>query len=94
MKKEEEQITEICRGTELWEVLNLTKGQFNQKFKSMAAGWRGKGILQRNAYFALNRQNDSRLVDWEVKREKENSLPPMIQPYVKIRKTFHSLLDN
>lgn len=88
LKREAEQgpASGIPRGIDLWEVLNLTKGQFNQKLKPTAAGWRGKGILQRNAYFALKYQKDPRLEAWERARSKEGAIPPSIQPYIKANK--------
>lgn len=69
------------RGVDLWDTLHLTKGQFNQQWKSCAAGWRGKGILQRNAYLALRNLQDSRLKKWMEER-KQDEVPTLIQPYV------------
>ncbi|AGA69077.1 uncharacterized Fe-S protein [Desulfitobacterium dichloroeliminans LMG P-21439] len=48
---------EGTRGVDLWETLNLTKSQFIRKWKNSAAGWRGKGILQRNAQLVLQNLN-------------------------------------
>ena len=50
----------LRRGADLMETLNLTKGEFQQRFKVTAAGWRGKGILQRNACIALRNLQDGR----------------------------------
>ncbi len=82
LSKEVSSISKLTRGEDLWGVLNLTKGQFNQKFKTTAAGWRGKGILQRNAYLALKQLEDPRLSEWEEERKKEG-ISPLIQPYVR-----------
>lgn len=81
LKTEESTITKVTRGEDLWGVLELTKGEFNQRFKSTAAGWRGKGILQRNAYLALKTLNDPRLKGWEEERGKD-AIPPIILPYL------------
>lgn len=83
LRKEEASGQRVRRGEDLWEVLNLTKSGFNEKFRSTAAGWRGKGILQRNAYFALSKQGDPELQEWQKERKKSNTLPPIIQPYIK-----------
>ncbi|MDA8228080.1 MAG: tRNA epoxyqueuosine(34) reductase QueG, partial [Desulfitobacterium hafniense] len=47
-----EQEAGLNRGVNLRELLNLSKSDFNHKFKHTAAGWRGKTILQRNAAIA------------------------------------------
>lgn len=70
-----------CRGVDLWDTLHLTKSSFNKQWKSTAAGWRGKGILQRNAYLALKNLQDSRLKGWEEERKNEE-LPTLIQRYM------------
>ncbi|HHY29024.1 MAG TPA: tRNA epoxyqueuosine(34) reductase QueG [Desulfitobacterium dehalogenans] len=69
------------RGVNLWDTLNLTKSQYNQQWKGTAAGWRGKGILQRNAYFALKNRQEPRLQGWEKER-REQDIPKLIQPYL------------
>ena len=43
---------------ELIPVLDLTNGQFREKFGLIAASWRGKNILQRNAIIALANAHD------------------------------------
>ena len=84
LQKEESVESKVPRGEDLWGVLDLTKSEFNQRFKSTAAGWRGKGILQRNAYLALRKQKDSKLREWEKKKEREkDGIPPMIRAYVR-----------
>jgi epoxyqueuosine reductase len=88
LKKEELAASQLNRGENLWEVLHLTTGEFKQRFKATAAGWRGKGILQRNAYFALKKLDNEKLKVWEEKQTYEN-LPPIIQPYHK--KVIHSI---
>jgi len=55
----------LRRGVDLKDTLNLTKGEFQRRFKATAAGWRGKGVLQRNASFALRNLQ---------------SVPPIITP--------------
>lgn len=72
---------DYSRGVDLWHTLHLTKGQFNQQWKSSAAGWRGKGILQRNAYLALRNLQDRRLKSWEEGRKQEE-VPNFIKPYL------------
>lgn len=69
------------RGVGLEEILRLTKQEFNAKYKGSAAGWRGKGILQRNAYLALKKLADPRLEKWQEERGKED-IPALIQPYI------------
>lgn len=56
LKRIEKELTSpfsLRRGVDLQEILNLTKGKFQDRFKSTAAGWRGKGVLQRNALLAI-----------------------------------------
>jgi len=79
----EEQVfpTSLRRGVDLLETLNLTKGVFQQRFRATAAGWRGKGVLQRNAFLAMRNVQDDRFESWLAKREKDRSLPPIIIPY-------------
>ena len=43
---------------ELLPFLELSNGQFNEKFGHIAGSWRGKNILQRNAIIALANAND------------------------------------
>ena len=46
------------------ELLNINKSIFNEKYKSTAAGWRGKNILQRNAMInAARDKNISSIID-------------------------------
>ncbi|MFZ3131739.1 MAG: tRNA epoxyqueuosine(34) reductase QueG [Desulfosporosinus sp.] len=53
----------LRRGVDLMDILNLTKGKFQRNFKATAAGWRGKGVLQRNAFLALrNLQSASPII--------------------------------
>jgi len=73
--------TSLRRGVDLLETLNLTKGVFQQRFRATAAGWRGKGVLQRNAFLAMRNVQDDRFESWLAKREKDRSLPPIIIPY-------------
>ncbi|AFM40743.1 uncharacterized Fe-S protein [Desulfosporosinus acidiphilus SJ4] len=68
------------RGADLLGILNLTKGEFRERFLHTAAGWRGKGVLQRNAFLALRNMQDPRLNSWLAQREK--SLPPILTPYL------------
>ncbi|WP_088189555.1 tRNA epoxyqueuosine(34) reductase QueG [Desulfosporosinus sp. FKA] len=68
------------RGVDLVDTLNLTKGEFRERFLHTAAGWRGKGILQRNAFLALRNLQDPRLKSWLV--DKERALPPILTPYL------------
>jgi epoxyqueuosine reductase len=50
----------LRRGVDLMETLNLTKEEFQRRFKATAAGWRGKGVLQRNAFLAIRNLQDGR----------------------------------
>jgi len=70
------------RGVNLLETLNLTKGEFIKRYKVTAAGWRGKGVLQRNAFLALGNGQVNRSDQWLKDREKDRSVPPMILPYL------------
>jgi len=74
--------TLLRRGVNLLETLNLTKGEFSKRYKVTATGWRGKGVLQRNAFLALRNAHDGRSEEWLVERKKYNSVPPMICPYM------------
>lgn len=75
-------INNLQRGRDLLAVLDLSTREFNKSYRLTAAGWRGKGILQRNAYFALLRAGDSRLDKWLSERGDTNKLPPLLLPYV------------
>ncbi|KUO72584.1 MAG: epoxyqueuosine reductase [Desulfosporosinus sp. BRH_c37] len=72
----------LRRGVDLLNTLNLTKGEFQQRFKATAAGWRGKGVLQRNAFFALRNGQDERYEPWLAERTNDKSVPPIITPYL------------
>jgi epoxyqueuosine reductase len=72
---------QLSRGVDLWEILHLTKSEFNERYKGTAAGWRGKGILQRNAYLALQKNTDLRLEKWKEDLG-EDGIPLIIQPYI------------
>ncbi|WP_083842256.1 tRNA epoxyqueuosine(34) reductase QueG [Desulfosporosinus youngiae] len=72
----------FCRGVNLYEILNLSKGEFIKRYKATAAGWRGKGVLQRNAFLALRNAQDARSEQWLAEREKDKSVPPVILPYI------------
>jgi len=85
-RMEEEQAdsssSSLRRGVDLIETLNLTKGEFQQRFKLTAAGWRGKGILQRNAFLALRNSQDERYKLWLEEHKKAKLVPPIITPYI------------
>ncbi|TGE32063.1 tRNA epoxyqueuosine(34) reductase QueG [Desulfosporosinus sp. Sb-LF] len=72
----------LRRGVDLRETLNLTKGEFHQRFKGTAAGWRGKGILQRNAFLALRNGLDRGDKVWLAEHEKNKIVPPIIALYL------------
>lgn len=74
--------TSLSRGVNIFETLNLTKGEFIKRYKVTAAGWRGKGVLQRNAYLALRNDQVNWSIQWLKNREKDKSVPPMILPYL------------
>ncbi|KLU61607.1 epoxyqueuosine reductase [Peptococcaceae bacterium CEB3] len=73
----------LFRGVDLFQTLVLTKSAFREKFGLTAAGWRGKGILQRNAFLALKNAQDKRLEHWLAERKKEGktktTVPPLIE---------------
>ncbi|TGE38921.1 tRNA epoxyqueuosine(34) reductase QueG [Desulfosporosinus fructosivorans] len=71
----------LQRGVDLMVTLNLTKGEFQRHFKATAAGWRGKGVLQRNAFLALRNLQDGRSREWLNERENDQTVPPIITPY-------------
>lgn len=73
----------LRRGVDLLDTLNLTKGEFQRRFKATAAGWRGKGVLQRNAFLAISNLQDGRCKLWLAERENNQSVPPIIYPYWK-----------
>jgi len=72
----------LRRGVDLMETLNLSKGEFCGRFKATAAGWRGKGVLQRNAFLALRNLQDGRGKHWLAERENGQSVPPILTPYI------------
>lgn len=67
----------LSRGIDLLEMLTLTKDQFNKHFRRTAAGWRGKGILQRNAYRVMDNLQDERRISW-LKENKDNKTLPLV----------------
>lgn len=72
-----DEATCLRRGADLYEVLNLTKAQFNERFRWTAAGWRGKGILQRNAYRIMENLQDERRIAW-LNENKDNQTLPLV----------------
>jgi len=72
----------LGRGVDLMKILNLTKGEFQQGFKATSAGWRGKGVLQRNAFLALRNLQDGRCKLWLAERENSKPFPPIVTPYI------------
>lgn len=70
------------RGVDLRETINLTKGEFIQRHKATAAGWRGKGVLQRNAFLAALNAHGGYSDQWVVNHKKDKAVPPMILPYL------------
>ncbi|MDR3542155.1 MAG: tRNA epoxyqueuosine(34) reductase QueG [Desulfosporosinus sp.] len=73
----------LRRGVDLLETLNLTKGEFQRRFQVTAAGWRGKAVLQRNAFLALQNIRDPRLRLWLADHKEDQSVPPIIVPYLR-----------
>jgi len=82
IKEEKAYSSQLRRGANLLESLNLTKGEFLQRFKSTAAGWRGKGILQRNAFLVMRNLQDERCLQWLADRQKLDAIPPSLIPYI------------
>jgi epoxyqueuosine reductase len=72
----------LRRGVDLIEILNLTKGEFSNCYRPTAAGWRGKSILQRNAFLALAKADNGRLKKWLSERRDPKDLPPILLPYL------------
>lgn len=72
----------LRRGRDLMELLTLTKREFDHSYRPSAAGWRGKSILQRNAFFALVNADDDRLTKWLSEHKAVNDLPPILLSYV------------
>lgn len=72
----------LRQGVELLETLSLTKGEFRKRFQGTAAGWRGKGVLQRNAFLALQNVQDPRVKLWLAEHKQDNSVPPILSAYL------------
>lgn len=62
------------------ELLNMTNRQFKNKYGPMAASWRGKNILKRNAIIALGNMKDSKNIDLLISEKKKNN--PLLKPYI------------
>lgn len=62
----------VSQGVDLMDTLSLTKSEFNRRFRSTAAGWRGKGVLQRNAFMALRNSQDPRLEEWLANQDERD----------------------
>lgn len=73
------------RGVDLYDVLTLTKAGFNDRFRSTAAGWRGKGVLQRNAYRIMENLKDVRRIQWINENKDNNKLSPLLYDELKRR---------
>jgi epoxyqueuosine reductase len=82
IEEEHASSSSLRRGVDLLETLNLSKGEFHRRFKATAAAWRGKGVVQRNAFLALRNGQDGRYEPWLVARKKDKSVPPIIYPYI------------
>ncbi|HWQ72379.1 MAG TPA: tRNA epoxyqueuosine(34) reductase QueG [Desulfitobacteriaceae bacterium] len=80
--KNEDLNPSLHRGVDLLKVLNLTKSEFNSCYRATAAGWRGKSILQRNAFLALMKADDGSLRKWLSEREDQQGFPAIIRPYL------------
>jgi epoxyqueuosine reductase len=72
----------LRRGVDLLDTLNLTKGEFQSRYESTAAGWRRKGILQRNAFLAMCNLPDERYKLWLEQKENARSIPKFVSPYI------------
>jgi epoxyqueuosine reductase len=48
---------------DLFNILNLSNKQFNNIYKSTGSGWRGKGVMQRNALIALENIGTKEVLD-------------------------------
>jgi epoxyqueuosine reductase len=72
----------LRRGVDLIQILNLTKSEFSSCYRQTAAGWRGKSILQRNAFLAMIKADDDRLKKWLSERRDQKGLPPILLPYL------------
>lgn len=83
----------LRRGVDLFALLNLSKGEFQERFKHTAAGWRGKSVLQRNAFLAAGNSQDERGKLWLAERQKEQRVPPLIVPYLNYKKKVLSDRD-
>lgn len=78
-REESGEAKSLSRGVDLYDVLTLTKAQFIERFRGTAAGWRGKGILQRNAYRVMENLQDERRMDWLKENIKKESLPLVLR---------------
>jgi epoxyqueuosine reductase len=72
----------LQRGVDPMDMLKLSKSEFDKIYRKTAAGWRGKGILQRNAFLALRTAGDKRLFDWLDGHRVKKDLPQLLLPYV------------
>ncbi|MHB1653716.1 MAG: tRNA epoxyqueuosine(34) reductase QueG [Desulfitobacteriaceae bacterium] len=73
----------LIRGIDPFKVLSLTTGEFKKGLARTAAGWRGKGILQRNAFLTLKNAQDVGLEHWLAERPQSAEIPPILVPYLK-----------
>lgn len=75
---------EAAQGVDLMEILCLTRSGFQARFAATAAGWRGKGLLRRNALIALVNSRDGRLSPWLRSKEgkKASGFSPLLRPYL------------
>lgn len=78
-KSNSDETERLSRGVDLYEVLTLTKAQFNERFRGTATGWRGKGILQRNAYRIMENLQDERRILWLNENRDKETLPLLLR---------------
>lgn len=82
LKQEALSNSSYSRGIDPIQILDLSGGEFKKQFSKTAAGWRGKSILQRNAFLALKNAQDKRLEHWIKERVEKQQLPPILKPYL------------
>lgn len=82
IREENVLLSSLNCGVDLLDTLMITKAEFERGFKLTSAGWRGKGVLQRNAFLAMKNRQDVRYELWLAERKKDKMVPPMVAPYL------------
>lgn len=67
--------------TDLLKLLQITRGDFREKFSDIAAGWRGRNTLRRNAACAMGNTQEKYFIK-TLKQLAEKELSPVVREHM------------